>query len=206
MEEKRPGQYFPVEEDERGTYILNSRDLCLLGQLPELAAAGVQSFKIEGRMKSVHYLATVVRVYREALDALASSKSDLTQTRPEWLEEIEKAGSRGYTTGFYSGQLADDSQEYETVRTLPEWEYAGLVKGWNALDGMALVEQRNHMQLGDEIEVLRPAGAVTRQRLALMTDVEGTPLTTAPHPQQMLLVQLDAPAGEFAMLRRRRRE
>ena len=206
VEEKRPGQYFPVEEDERGTYILNSRDLCLLGQLPELAAAGVQSFKIEGRMKSVHYLATVVRVYREALDALASSKSDLTQTRPEWLEEIEKAGSRGYTTGFYSGQLADDSQEYETVRTLPEWEYAGLVKGWNALDGMALVEQRNHMQLGDEIEVLRPAGAVTRQRLALMTDVEGTPLTTAPHPQQMLLVQLDAPAGEFAMLRRRRRE
>ena len=127
-------------------------------------------------------------------------------TRPEWLEEIEKAGSRGYTTGFYSGQLADDSQEYETVRTLPEWEYAGLVKGWNALDGMALVEQRNHMQLGDEIEVLRPAGAVTRQRLALLTDVEGTPLTTAPHPQQMLLVQLDAPAGEFAMLRRRRRE
>ena len=206
VEEKRPGQYFPVEEDERGTYILNSRDLCLLGQLPELAAAGVQSFKIEGRMKSVHYLATVVRVYREALDALASSKSDLTQTRPEWLEEIEKAGSRGYTTGFYSGQLADDSQEYETVRTLPEWEYAGLVKGWNALDGMALVEQRNHMQLGDEIEVLRPAGAVTRQRLALMTDVEGTPLTTAPHPQQMLLVQLDAPADEFAMLRRRRRE
>ena len=206
VEEKRPGQYFPVEEDERGTYILNSRDLCLLGQLPELAAAGVQSFKIEGRMKSVHYLATVVRVYREALDALASSKSDQTQTRPEWLEEIEKAGSRGYTTGFYSGQLADDSQEYETVRTLPEWEYAGLVKGWNALDGMALVEQRNHMQLGDEIEVLRPAGAVTRQRLALMTDVEGTPLTTAPHPQQMLLVQLDAPAGEFAMLRRRRRE
>jgi putative protease len=148
----------------------------------------------------------VVRVYREALDALASQAADAATAGREWMQEIEKAGSRGYTTGFYSGHLADDSQEYETVRTLPEWEYAGLVKGWNALDGMALVEQRNHMQLGDEIEVLRPAGSVTRQRLSLMTDVEGSPLTTAPHPQQMLLVQLDAPADEFAMLRRRRRE
>ena len=210
VEEKRPGQFFPLEEDERGTYILNSRDLCLLEQLPELAAAGVQSFKIEGRMKSVHYLATVVRVYREALDSLArqtsGSKSAAGQNMQQWLQEIEKAGSRGYTTGFYYGQLADDSQEYETVRTLPEWEYAGLVKGWDALTGRALVEQRNHMQLGDEIEVLRPAGAVTRQRLTEMTDADGAPLATAPHPQQMLWIRLDTAAGEFAMLRRRRRE
>ena len=210
VEEKRPGQFFPLEEDERGTYILNSRDLCLLEQLPELAAAGVQSFKIEGRMKSVHYLATVVRVYREALDSLArqtsGSKSAAGQNMQQWLQEIEKAGSRGYTTGFYYGQLADDSQEYETVRTLPEWEYAGLVKDWDALAGRALVEQRNHMQLGDEIEVLRPAGAVTRQRLTEMTDADGAPLTFAPHPQQMLWIRLDTAAGEFAMLRRRRRE
>ena len=210
VEEKRPGQFFPLEEDEQGTYILNSRDLCLLEQLPELAAAGVQSFKIEGRMKSVHYLATVVRVYREALDSLArqtsGSKSAAGQNMQQWLQEIEKAGSRGYTTGFYYGQLADDSQEYETVRTLPEWEYAGLVKDWDALAGRALVEQRNHMQLGDEIEVLRPAGAVTRQRLTEMTDADGAPLTFAPHPQQMLWIRLDTAAGEFAMLRRRRRE
>lgn len=205
VEEKRPGEYFPVEEDERGTYILNSRDLCLLQQLPELVGAGVQSFKIEGRMKSVHYLATVVRVYREALDKIAAQANTMFPADGPWRQEIEKAGSRGYTTGFFAGQLQDDSQEYETVRTLPEWEYAGLVKGWNSLDGMALVEQRNHLQLGDEIEVLRPAGPVTRQKLALMTDVDGTPLTCAPHPQQMLLVQLDEPAGEFAMLRRRRR-
>ena len=206
VEEKRPGEYYPVEEDERGTYILNSRDLCLLQQLPELVAAGVQSFKIEGRMKSVHYLATVVRVYREALDKIAMQANTVFPADGPWRQEIEKAGSRGYTTGFFAGQLQDDSQEYETVRTLPEWEYAGLVKGWNALDGMALVEQRNHLQIGDEIEVLRPAGPVTRQKLTLMTDVEGTPLNCAPHPQQMLLVELDAPVGEFAMLRRRRRE
>lgn len=206
VEEKRPGHYFPVEEGEQGTYILNSRDLCLLGQLPELTAAGVQSFKIEGRMKSVHYLATVVRVYREALDAIANFPHDYCQADGKWMQEIEKAGSRGYTTGFFSGQLAEDSQEYETVRTLPEWEYAGLIKGWNAPDGMALVEQRNHLRLGDEIEILRPAGEVTRQRLTLMTDVDGTPLVTAPHPQQMLLIRLDAPVDEFAMLRRRRRE
>jgi len=206
VEEKRPGEYYPVEEDERGTYILNSRDLCLLQQLPELVAAGVQSFKIEGRMKSVHYLATVVRVYREALDKLAKQTNIVFPADGPWRQEIEKAGSRGYTTGFFAGQLQDDSQEYETVRTLPEWEYAGLVKGWNALDGMALVEQRNHLQLGDEIEVLRPAGPVTRQKLMVMTDTEGMPLNCAPHPQQMLLIQLDEAAGEFAMLRRRRRE
>jgi len=206
VEEKRPGEYYPVEEDERGTYILNSRDLCLLQQLPELVGAGVQSFKIEGRMKSVHYLATVVRVYREALDKIAAQTNTVFPADGPWRQEIEKAGSRGYTTGFFAGQLQDDSQEYETVRTLPEWEYAGLVKGWNALDGMALVEQRNHLQLGDEIEVLRPAGPVTRQKLMLMTDTEGMPLNCAPHPQQMLLIQLDEAAAEFAMLRRRRRE
>ena len=206
VEEKRPGEYFPVEEDERGTYILNSRDLCLLPQLPQLVAAGVQSFKIEGRMKSVHYLATVVRVYREALDRLAVQADTVFPADGPWRQEIEKAGSRGYTSGFFAGQLADDSQEYETVRTQPEWEYAGLVKGWNALDGMALVEQRNHLQIGDEIEVLRPAGPVTRQKLTLLTDVDGVPLTCAPHPQQMLLIQLDEPAGEYAMLRRKRRE
>ena len=175
-------------------------------QLPELVAAGVQSFKIEGRMKSVHYLATVVRVYREALDRLAVQADTVFPADGPWRQEIEKAGSRGYTSGFFAGQLADDSQEYETVRTQPEWEYAGLVKGWNALDGMALVEQRNHLQIGDEIEVLRPAGPVTRQKLTLMADVDGMPLDCPPHPQQMLLVQLDEPAGEYAMLRRKRRE
>lgn len=206
VEQKRPGEYFPVEEDSRGTYILNSRDLCLIGHLPELADAGVQSFKIEGRMKSVHYLATVVRVYREALDCLAACPAEFSLRKDSWLQEIQKAGSRGYTTGFFSGQLEENSQEYETVRTSPEWEYGALVKGWNELDRMAVVEQRNHLKLGDEIEVLRPTGAIFRQGLNYMTDMAGNPLSVAPHPQQILMIQLNEPADENAMIRRRRRQ
>jgi len=203
MEEKRPGEYFPVEEDELGTYILNSRDLCLIEHLPALASAGVQSFKIEGRMKSVHYLATVVRVYREALDLLGANPKAYTVSG-SWTQELDKVASRGYTTGFFAGSPDGDTQEYDTVRILPEWEYAGLVREWNASGRMALVEQRNHMQRGDEIEILRPTGALFRQKLEYMTDLEGTPLECAPHPKQRLLIQLDEPVDEYSMIRRRR--
>ena len=204
MEEKRPGQYFPVEEDEHGTYILNSRDLCLLEHLPELAAAGVESFKIEGRMKSVHYLATVVRVYREALDRMAADPA-MYAVSDLWRDELDKIASRGYTTGFFNGPPAADMQEYETVRVLPEWEYSGLVRQWDSGRGMALVEQRNHMQLGDEIEILRPNGTIFRQTLDTMTDEDGMPIERAPHPQQLLWLRLTDAVGEYSMIRRRRR-
>jgi putative protease len=204
VEEKRPGEYFPVEEDERGTYILNSRDLCLLSELPALAAAGVESFKIEGRMKSVHYLATVVRVYREALDALQRNPQEFT-VADWWQPELEKIASRGYTQGFFHGNPDGDTQEYDTVRVLPDWEYAGLVRGWDSAEHMALVEQRNHMQCGDEIEILRPSGAIYRQRLEFMTDAAGLPLQVAPHPKQLLRIRLDEPVDEYSMIRRLRR-
>ena len=204
VEEKRPGQYFPVEEDEHGTYILNSRDLCLLEHLPELAAAGVESFKIEGRMKSVHYLATVVRVYREALDRMAADPATYAVS-DIWRDELDKIASRGYTTGFFNGPPVADMQEYETVRVLPEWEYSGLVRQWDAGRGMALVEQRNHMQLGDEIEIIRPNGTIFRQMLDELTDADGTPIERAPHPQQLLWLRLAEAVGDYSMIRRRRR-
>ncbi len=204
VEEKRPGQYFPVAEDERGTYILNSRDLCLLDDLPALAAAGVESFKIEGRMKSVHYLATVVRVYRAALNRLAADPDGYAPPA-EWRDELEKIASRGYTTGFFHGPPAENMQEYDTVRVLPEWEYSGLVRQWDASRGLALVEQRNHMQLGDAIEILRPNGAIFRQRLEYMTDANGTPIERAPHPQQLIWLQLAESVGDFSLIRRQRR-
>lgn len=204
VEEKRPGEYFPVEEDERGTYIMNSRDLCLLEHLPALASAGVQSFKIEGRMKSVHYLATVVRVYREALNLLNANPADYSVS-DLWTQELKKIASRGYTTGFFGGLPDKDTQEYETVRILPEWEYAGLVMTWNDSKRMALVEQRNHLQCGDEIEVLRPGEPLYRQKLEYMSDMDGNPLECAPHPKQRLLIGLDEPVGEYSMIRRHRR-
>lgn len=203
-EEKRPGQYFPIEEDEHGTYILNSRDLCLLEHLPALALAGVQSFKIEGRMKSVHYLATVVRVYREALDLL-NNAPEKYHVSDIWLQELDKVASRGYTTGFFDGTPDGDTQEYETVRLLPEWEYAGVVRGWDAMENKALVEQRNRLICGDEIEILRPNGTLYRQKLEHMTDMEGVQLECAPHPQQMLWMRLKKAAGEYSMIRRHRR-
>ncbi len=204
VEEKRPGEYFPVEEDGRGTYILNSRDLCLIDHLPELRDAGVQSFKIEGRMKSVHYLATVVRTYRAALDLLRDNPANYTVS-DEWRKELDKAASRRYTTGFWEGVPGTEAQEYETVRVLPEWDYAALVLSWDPQRRCAGVEQRNHLQLGDEIEVLRPGEEIFRQRLTKMTDMEGASLECAPHPKQRLWIQLDRPAGEYALIRRRRR-
>ena len=204
VEEKRPGQYFPIEEDEHGTYILNSRDLCLLEHLPALALAGVQSFKIEGRMKSVHYLATVVRVYREALD-LFYRDPERYNVSDMWRQELDKVASRGYTTGFFDGKPDGDTQEYDMVRLLPEWEYAGVVRGWDALENKALVEQRNRLICGDEIEILRPNGTLYRQKLEHMTDMEGVQLECAPHPQQMLWMRLREAAGEYSMIRRHRR-
>lgn len=204
VEEKRPGEYFPVEEDERGTYILNSRDLCLIDHLPELCTAGVQSFKIEGRMKSVHYLATVVRTYRAALDLLRDNPAHYMVT-DEWRQELDKAASRRYTTGFWEGSPGTDAQEYDTVRVLPDWDYAALVLNWDSQGQCAGVEQRNHLQLGDEIEVLRPGEEIFRQRLTKMTDTAGAVIDCAPHPKQRLWIQLDHPAGEYALIRRRRR-
>lgn len=204
VEEKRPGEYFPVEEDERGTYIMNSRDLCLIRQLPELIAAGVQSFKIEGRMKSVHYLATVVRVYRAALDLLKADAG--AYAVPEaWIAELDKAASRGYTTGFWDGPPSVGGQEYETVRVVPEWEYAALAMAWDPLRQRAVVEQRNHLRLGDELEILCPGESLFRQILTDMTDMDGTQLTCAPHPKQLLSIALDRAVGEFSLIRRRRR-
>lgn len=205
VEEKRPGQYFPVEEDERGTYILNSRDLCLLEHLPALISAGIQSFKIEGRMKSVHYLATVVRVYRGALDSLNSDPSTF-KVADEWRRELDQVASRGYTKGFLLPDKTEDAQEYDTVRLLPEWEYSGLVRRWDSEKAMALVEQRNHMKCGDELEILRPTGHVFRQKLEWMTDLDGIPLAAAPHPGQQLWIRMNESVGEYSMIRRHRRQ
>ena len=155
-------------------------------------------------MKSVHYLATVVRVYREALDRMAANPA-MYAVSDLWRDELDKIASRGYTTGFFNGPPVADMQEYETVRVLPEWEYSGLVRQWDAGRGMAFVEQRNHMQLDDEIEIIRPNGTIFRQTLAAMTDADGTPIDRAPHPQQLLWLRLTDAVGDYSMIRRRRR-
>lgn len=202
VEETRPGEYLPVGEDERGTYVFNSKDLCLLPHIPALADAGVGSFKIEGRMKSVHYVATVVKVYREALDAYAADPERFA-VREEWRDELAKISHRPYTAGFAFGMTGPQDQSYDQGTNSQSHDFVGLVRSYDPASGRAVVEQRNNMKAGEEIEVLQPRGANFRQVITAMYDESGAPIAVAPHPQQLVSMPMDRPAAAMAMLRRR---
>lgn len=201
LEDKTPGEYFPIAEDARGTYILNSRDLCLLSHIPELCSLGIDSLKIEGRMKSVHYVASVVKVYREAIDACFDHPEDF-QVKETWREELEKVSHRPYTTAFWSGKPRAESQVYETSSYVQTSEFIGLVLAYDERTGFATVEQRNKMRLGQEIEIFQPKGELLHQRLEVMEDEEGQAIDAAPHAQQIIRIKMDAPVMPYAILRR----
>lgn len=205
VEEKRPGEYFPVMEDERGTYIFNSKDLCLLNHIPELIKSGLNSFKIEGRMKSVHYVATVIKVYRDAIDGYMADP-DHFSIKAEWLEELQKISHRAYTTGFYFNKTTQDDQIYASSSYDQTHDFIGLVKEYDADTRLAVVEQRNNMKVGQQIEIMQPEQSNFSQEITEMFDMEGNPITTAPHPQQLVLMRMSKPVREFAMLRRKVKE
>ena len=200
-EEKRPGEYWPVDEDDRGTYIFNSKDLCMLEHLPELIGAGIDSFKIEGRMKSIFYIAHVIKAYRTAIDAYYQDPEGYAYD-PEWAEEMCKASHREFTTGFYFRKPTGEDQEYLTSDYVREYSFVGLVKDYDTASGIATVEQRNKMELGDTIEVFGPKAGYFTQKLEYMTDEEGEPLRSAPHPQQILKIKMAQPVAEMFMLRK----
>lgn len=200
-EEKRPGEYWPVDEDDRGTYIFNSKDLCMLEHLPELISAGIDSFKIEGRMKSIFYIAHVIKAYRTAIDAYYQDPEGYAYD-PEWAEEMCKASHREFTTGFYFRKPTGEDQEYLTSDYVREYSFVGLVKDYDTASGIATVEQRNKMELGDTIEVFGPKAGYFTQKLEYMTDEEGEPLRSAPHPQQILKIKMAQPVAEMFMLRK----
>lgn len=200
VEQARPGEYYPVAEDERGTYIMNSKDLCLLPYLDDVLACGVDSLKIEGRMKSVHYVASVVKAYRTALDACLSG--DPYSVQPDWMEELEKVSHRAYTAGFFFGKTTEKDQIYGSSSYEQTSDFIGLVHSYDDTTKLAVVEQRNHMRLGQEIEVFQPAGASFRQELTEMWDAEGQPIAAAPHPQQMVCIRLTQPVEPYSILRR----
>lgn len=206
MEEKRPGEYFPVEEDERGTYVFNSKDLCLIGYIPELAEAGIASAKIEGRMKSIFYVATVVRVYRQAIDAYYADPKGY-RFRPEWLEELKKVSHRHFTTGFFLEKPDETAQNYDSGAYIREYDFIGIVREYDSRSGYALVEQRNNFRTGDEIEVFGPGDAsFFIQRIEEMFDAEsGEPIQVAPHAQQQVRMKMLHPAGSSWMLRRKQK-
>ncbi len=205
VEEQRPGQYYPIEEDDRGTYILNSRDLCMIEHIPELINSGLSSLKIEGRMKSIFYVATIIAAYRKAIDAYYADPENY-EFKQEWMDEMKKVSHREFTTGFYFNNPTNKDQNYRTSAYTRDYAFTGLVKSYDPETGYAIVEQRNKMVLGDEIEIFGPGADFFVQKLTEMYDEEGNPIDSAPHPQQILRIKVEKPVAENFMLRKRKDE
>jgi putative protease len=205
VEEKRPGQYMPVDEDERGTYIFNSRDLCMIEHIPELVESGIRSLKIEGRMKSSYYVASVVRAYRLALDSYLENPEKY-EFKKEWLDELSKASHREFGTGFYFGKPDSKGQIYESSSYLRDYAFIGLVLDYDNKTGLATVEQRNRMLVGDEIEVIGPHRQLFTQKIEKMWNDEGEEISAAPHPQQIVSIKMDKPVEKNDILRRERKD
>lgn len=201
VEEKRPNEFFPILEDDNGTYIFNSKDLCLFERLPELIECGIDSFKIEGRMKSVHYVATVVNAYRRAIDAYFDDPKGYAP-KQEWFDELLKVSHRDYTEGFYEHKTTEEDQIYGTSSYQQTHDFVGLVKEATGQDGYAVTEQRNNIKVGETIEVFQPTGETFTQVLTQMFDENGEEITVAPHPQQIVRIRFDKPVEAFSMLRR----
>jgi putative protease len=203
VEETRPGEYYPVVEDDHGTFIFNSRDLCLLPYLPELITAGVDSLKIEGRMKGVNYVASVVRVYREALDRYHDDPERYS-CRPEWLEELAKISHRGYTTGFIFGEPRDVGVEYDS-RYLRSHDFVGVVAEAGDSDGGGeiAVDVRNRIRRGDHLEFIGPGMVTHSLLLEKMTDCTGQHLDTA-HPNSRIMLNVPFPTARLDLVRRER--
>jgi len=201
MEEKRPGEYFPVFEDERGFYIMNANDLCMIEHIPELVEAGIDSFKIEGRMKSVHYVATVVKTYRQAIDSFVNNPKGWV-CKSEWLEELEKVSHRKYSTGFFFGRPTHRDFTYDEASYIRTYEFVGKVLGFNSQTGMALVQQRNKFSVGETVEIFGPQGKPFKQRIAEIRDKEGKAIPAAPHPGQLVYMPVEHPVGSDYLIRK----
>ena len=190
MEEKRPGEYFPVYENERGTYIFNSKDLCMIEHIPEMVDAGIDSFKIEGRMKTALYVATVARTYRKAIDDLFESEEKYRANMDWYKSEIAKCTYRQFTTGFYFGKPDENTQIYDSNTYINEYTYLGSVSDITA-EGEIVLEQKNKFKVNDEIEIMKPDGRNIKTTVLSIKDNErGTEMDSCPHPQQIIRVKL----------------
>ena len=201
VEETRPGEYMPVYENERGTYIFNSRDLCMIEHIPELIDAGVDSFKIEGRMKTALYVATVARTYRKAIDDYKKDPALYEQNMEWYKEEIGKCTYREITTGFYFGKPGADAQIYDRNTYVKNYTYLGTVE---ESEGCRFrIEQKNKFSVGETIEIMKPDGRNVQALVKSICDEEGNAQESAPHPKQILWVELDAPADVYDILRKK---
>lgn len=205
MEESRPGEYLPVYENERGTYIFNSKDLCMIEYIPELIDAGIDSFKIEGRMKTALYVATVARTYRRAIDDYLQSPDLYREHMPWYLDQISNCTYRQFTTGFFFGKPSEEAQIYDSNTYVREYTYLGTVGDVNEA-GLYAIEQRNKFSVGETIEVMKPNGENPQVVVRRIVDEDGNDQMSAPHPKQKLWIDLGCPLDTYDILRRKEEE
>lgn len=202
MEEKRPGEYLPVYENERGTYIFNSKDLCMIEHIPEMLATGVDSYKIEGRMKTALYVATVARTYRKAIDDYMESPEKYQENMPWYQEQISNCTYRQFTTGFFFGKTDENAQIYDNNTYVKEYTYLGIVGPQNE-QGLYRIEQRNKFSVGETIEVMKPNGDNIEVVVKQILDEEGRPQESCPHSKQIIYIDLGQPLEMYDILRRK---
>ena len=200
VEEKRPNEYFDVFENERGTFIFNSKDLCTIEHIPELINSGISSLKIEGRVKTAFYVATVVGAYRREIDRYFEDPENYV-FNPEELEELCKVSHRPYTTGFYFGRPESDGQVYETSSYIRDYELIGIVTASG--DGRIEVSQRNRFFEGDEVEIIEPLKPFTTLTVTDLRDDKGESISVAPHAEQVVTMACEKPIAVGAMLRKK---
>ena len=200
VEETRPGEYMPVYENERGTYIFNSKDLCMIEHIPELIDAGIDSLKIEGRMKTALYVATVARTYRKAIDDYQKDPELYRQNMPWYLDQISNCTYRKFTTGFFFGKPDDDAQIYDSNTYVKDYTYLGIVGGTEG--GLCRIEQRNKFSVGETIEIMKPDGRNVEVTVERIINEDGEEQESAPHSKQVLYVKLSECPEKFDILRR----
>ncbi len=205
VEEQRPGEFFPVFENERGTFIFNSKDLCMIEHIPQLVASGINSFKIEGRVKTEYYVATVVKTYREAIDRYFENP-ETYKTDPEWLSELSKVSNRRYTTGFYLDKPNETTQVYESSAYIRNYEVAAVVVGHDTETGDTIIEQRNRFFEGDVLETVAPGQTTQEIVVTNLRNIENDPVESAPHAKQQLRLKLPVYLPELSLLRKKKEE
>lgn len=200
VEETRPGEYMPVYENERGTFIFNSKDLCMIEHIPEMIEAGIDSFKIEGRMKTALYVATVARTYRKAISDYLESPQKYKENMPWYLDQISNCTYRQFTTGFYFGKPGDESQIYDSNTYVKEYTYLGIVG--EVKGNTCRIEQRNKFTVGEAVEIMKPDGRNISVTVKSIAAEDGTLQESAPHPKQVLFVELTEAPDIYDILRR----
>lgn len=204
VEETRPGEYMPVFENERGTFIFNSKDLCMIEHIPEIVKSGISSLKIEGRVKTSYYVATIVKAYREEIDKFFADPDNYVFDKSQY-DELCKVSHRPYSTGFYLGKPTKEQQVYTDSSYIRDYDLIGIVLDYDEKTGIATITQRNRFFVGDEIEIIQPKKPFIKQKVDYMENEAGESIEYAPHAQMIVKMPVSEPVCEGAMLRKEKK-